>query len=109
MDAQSVKTVEESAHISEFDGHQRVKGREALICATDTLGIPMSYSVTPANMHDTRSGLVDCWPGSHTSFPGSRRSELTKLTRGQELARDGARHKGDGTSKWLSTRPALTD
>jgi putative transposase len=31
MDAQSVKTVEESAHISGFDAHKRVKGREALI------------------------------------------------------------------------------
>ena len=28
MDAQSVKTVEESAHISGFDAHKRVKGRK---------------------------------------------------------------------------------
>jgi putative transposase len=53
MDAQSVKTVEESAHISGFDGHKRVKGRTRHLLV-DTLGIPMSYYVTPANMHDTQ-------------------------------------------------------
>ena len=53
MDAQSVKTVEESAHISGFDGHKRVKGRKRHLLV-DTLGIPISYYVTPANMHDTQ-------------------------------------------------------
>jgi putative transposase len=53
MDAQSVKTVEESAHISGFDAHKRVKGRKRHLLV-DTLGIPLSYYVTPANMHDTQ-------------------------------------------------------
>jgi putative transposase len=53
MDAQSVKTVEESAHISGFDAHQRVKGRKRHLLV-DTLGIPLSYYVTPADMHDTQ-------------------------------------------------------
>ncbi len=52
MDAQAVKTVEESARTSGFDGHKRVKGRKRHLLV-DTLGIPISYDVTPANMHDT--------------------------------------------------------
>jgi transposase len=52
MDAQSVKTVEESAHISGFDAHKRVKGRKRHLLV-DTLGIPLSYYVTPADMHHT--------------------------------------------------------
>jgi hypothetical protein len=38
VDAQSVKTVEESAHISGSDGHKRVKGRKGHLLV-DTLGI----------------------------------------------------------------------
>src|SRR5215472_1996509 len=53
MDAQSVKTVEESAHISGFDAYKRVKGRKRHLLV-DTLGIPLSYYVTPADMHDTQ-------------------------------------------------------
>lgn len=53
MDAQSVKTVEESAHISGFDVYKRVKGRKRHLLV-DTLGIPLSYYVTPADMHDTQ-------------------------------------------------------
>jgi putative transposase len=52
-DAQSVKTVEESAPISGFDPHIRVKGRKRHLLV-DTLGIPLSFYVTPADMHDTQ-------------------------------------------------------
>jgi putative transposase len=45
VDAQSVKTVEESAHISGFDAHKRVKGRKRHLLV-DTLGIPMSKRIT---------------------------------------------------------------
>ncbi len=51
MDAQSVKTVEESAHISGYDGHKRVKGRKRHLLM-DTLGLPISLSVTSAGIHD---------------------------------------------------------
>jgi len=51
MDAQSVKTVEESARISGYDGHKRVKGRKRHVLV-DTLGLPLSISVTPADTHD---------------------------------------------------------
>jgi putative transposase len=52
MDAQSIKSVEESALISGYDGHKRVKGRKRHILV-DTLGLPISISVTPADTHDT--------------------------------------------------------
>lgn len=51
VDAQSVKTVEESASISGYDGHKRVKGRKRHLLV-DTLGLPISISVTPADTHD---------------------------------------------------------
>ena len=52
IDAQSVKTVEESASISGYDGHKRVKGTESGTLLVDTLGLPLSISVTPAGTHD---------------------------------------------------------
>ena len=52
MDAQSVKTVEESARISGYDGHKRVKGRKRHLLV-DTLGLPISIAVTSAGAHDT--------------------------------------------------------
>src|SRR3954466_8058708 len=51
MDAQSVKSVQESASISGDDGHKRVKGRMRHLLV-DTLGLPISISVTPASTHD---------------------------------------------------------
>lgn len=53
MDAQSLKTVEESAGICGFDAHKHVKGWKRHILV-DTLGIPISIYVTPADMHDTK-------------------------------------------------------
>jgi len=52
MDAQSVKTVQESARISGYDAHKCVKGRKRHLLV-DTLGLPISVYVTPADMHDT--------------------------------------------------------
>jgi len=53
MDAQSVKTVEESGGIRGFDTHKRVKGRKRHLLV-DTLWLSLSFSVTPADMHDTQ-------------------------------------------------------
>jgi putative transposase len=53
MDSQSAKTVEESASISGFDAHKHIKGRKRHILV-DTLGLPISIYVTPADVHDTR-------------------------------------------------------
>ncbi|MGZ6307891.1 MAG: IS5 family transposase [Ktedonobacterales bacterium] len=52
MDAQSVKTVEESGRLRGYDAHKCVKGRKRHLLV-DTLGLPLSFSVTPANVHDT--------------------------------------------------------
>jgi putative transposase len=51
MDAQSVKTVEESARVSGYDAHKNVKGRKRHLLV-DTLGLPLSIYVTPANIQD---------------------------------------------------------
>jgi putative transposase len=84
MNSQSVKTVEESAHIRGYDAHKCVKGRKRHLLV-DTLGLPSSIYVTPADLHDTQSarrllaGLKYCVP------------RLTQIWadaayRGQELA-----------------------
>jgi transposase len=52
MDAQSVKTVKESGRIRGYDAHKCVKGRKRHQLG-DTLGLPFSFSVTLANVHDT--------------------------------------------------------
>ena len=52
MDAQSVKTVEESGHSRGYDAHNCVKDRKRHLLV-DTLGLPLSFYVTPANVHDT--------------------------------------------------------
>jgi putative transposase len=52
MDAQSVKTVEESGRIRGYDAHKCSKGRKRHLLV-DTLGLPLSFYVTPANVHDT--------------------------------------------------------
>jgi putative transposase len=51
LDAQSVKTVEESARISGYDGHKCLKGRKRHLLV-DTLGLPIASYVTPAGLSD---------------------------------------------------------
>jgi len=51
MDAQSVKTVEESGRIRGYDAHKCVKGRKRHLLL-DTLGLSLSFYITPANVHD---------------------------------------------------------
>ena len=53
MDSQSVKTVEESGGIRGFDGGKLVKGRKRHLLV-DTLGLPIAWYVTPADLHDTQ-------------------------------------------------------
>ena len=51
VDSQSVKTVEESAGIKGYDPHKKVGGRKRHLLV-DTLGLPLSIYVTPANVRD---------------------------------------------------------
>jgi len=104
MDAQSVKTVEESAHISGFDAHKRVKGRKRHLLV-DTLGIPLSFYVTPADMHDTQgarrllAGLKYCVPRLKTIWADG-------AYRGQDLA-DWCKAVGDWNLEVVGHAPGL--
>src|SRR5215471_6214420 len=61
MDSQSVKTVEESAHVRGYDGGKLIKGRKRHLLV-DTLGLPIAWYVTPADMHDTQGAQAPWRP-----------------------------------------------
>jgi putative transposase len=84
MDAQSVKMVEESAHISGFDAYKRVKGRKRHLLV-DTLGIPLSFYVTPADMHDTQ-GARRLHAGLKYFVPRLKTIWADSAYRGKDLA-----------------------
>lgn len=78
-----MKTVEESAGISGFDAHKRVKGRKRHILV-DTLGIPLSIYVTEADVHDTRGAR--CLLGGAEVFRATPEKIWADAAyRGQEL------------------------
>jgi len=92
MDAQSVKTMEESGCIRGFDAHKCVKGRKRHLLV-DTLGLPLSVYVTPANLHDTcgarclLTGLAYCVPHlkliwADQADPGHQLADWCKTTGG---------------------------
>ncbi len=85
MDAQSVKTVEESARISGYDGHKRVKGRKRHVLV-DTLGLPVSISVTPADVHD-QVGARCLLAGLKPLVPRLQKIWADGAYAGKELAR----------------------
>lgn len=68
MDSQSVKTVHESGGIGGFDGGKLVKGRKGRKrhLLVDTLGLPVAWYVTPADVHDTVAP-ASCWVALRTS------------------------------------------
>jgi putative transposase len=84
MDSQSVKTVEESSGICGYDAHKHIKGRKRHILV-DTLGIPISIYVTPADMHDTR-GAHCLLAGLKFFVPRLKKIWADAAYRGQELA-----------------------
>jgi transposase len=51
VDSQSVKTTEEGTGLNGHDAHKNVKGRKRHLLV-DTLGLPLSVSVTPADVQD---------------------------------------------------------
>lgn len=84
MDSQSVKTVEESARIRGFDAHKHVKGRKRHILV-DTLGLPLSVYVTPADLHDIQ-GARRLLAGLKYFVPRLKTIWADAAYRGQELA-----------------------
>ena len=107
MDAQSVKTVEESARISGFDAHKCVKGRKRHLLV-DTLGLPISVYVTPADMHDTQ-GARRLLAGLKYFVPRLKKIWADAAYRGKELA-DWCKAQGDwelGSGRAYPWRPRL--
>jgi putative transposase len=84
MDSQSVKTVEESAHICGYDAHKCVKGRKRHLLV-DTLGLPITNYVTPADVHDT-VGARKLLGGLPLSVPRLKKIWADAAYRGTELA-----------------------
>ena len=84
MDAQSVKTVEESARISGYDAHKCIKGRKRHLLV-GTLGLPISVYVTPADMHDTQ-GVRRLLAGLKFLVPRLKKNWADAAYRGRELA-----------------------
>jgi transposase len=84
MDAQSVKTVEESGSIRGFDTHKCVKGRKRHLLV-DTLGLPLSFYVTPANVHDTQ-GARSLLAGFKYFVPRLKKIWVDGAYQGQDLA-----------------------
>lgn len=92
MDSQSVKTVEESAGICGYDAHKHVKCRKRHLLV-DTLGLPISVYVTPADMHDTH-GARRLLAGLNYFVPRLKKIWADAAYRGQELA-DWCQAQGD--------------
>jgi putative transposase len=92
MDAQRVKTVVESGGIRGYDAHTCVKGRKRHLLV-DTLGLPLSFSVTPANVHDT-VGARCRLAGLKHFVPRRTRMWADQADQGHNLA-DGCRATGN--------------
>ena len=79
-----VKAVEESAGICGFDAHKQVTGRKWHLLV-DTLGIPCSIYVTPADVHDTW-GARCLFAGMAPFVPRLKKIWADAAYRGQDLA-----------------------
>ncbi len=104
MDSQSVKTVEESASVRGYDAYRCVKGRKRHLLV-DTLGLPMSVSVTPADLHDTH-GARRLLAGLHYFVPRLKKIWADAAYRGHELA-DWCHAQGDWDLEVVERRPGL--
>src|SRR5262249_36898885 len=104
MDSQSVKTVEESAPISGFDAHKCVKGRKRHLLV-DTLGLPISVSVTPADLHDTQ-GARRLLMGLKFFVPRLKKIWADAAYRGKELA-DWCKAQGDWDLEVAERTPGI--
>src|SRR5829696_786363 len=83
--SQSVKTVGESAHPSGYDAHKNVKGRKRHLLV-DTLGLPLSIHVTPADVQD-RVGAHLLLAGLGPLVPRLKKIWADGAYSGKELAK----------------------
>jgi putative transposase len=93
MDSQSVKTVEESAHIRGYDAHKCVKSRKRHLLV-DTLGLPIAWYVTPADLSDPQ-GARRLLGGLAFFVPRLKKIWADAAYRGKELA-DWCQQQGTG-------------
>ena len=96
-DAQSVKTVEESASISGYDNYKRVKGRKRgrppSSILVDTLGLPILISATSAATQD-KVGANRLFAGLKPLVPRLAKIWADGAYTGKKLARWCKRHSG---------------
>jgi putative transposase len=84
LDAQSVKTVEEAARISGYDGGKQVKWRKRHLLV-DTLGLPIAIYVTPANLSDP-AGARKLLAGLAFRVPRLQKNWADAAYRGKDFA-----------------------
>lgn len=104
IDAQSVKTVEESAGISGFDAHKHVKGRKRHLLV-DTLGLPLAVYVTPADVHDS-IGASRLLAGLAPLVPRLKKIWADGAYGGRELA-DWCKGEGDWELEVVERTPGV--
>src|SRR5215207_2470561 len=85
MDSQSVKTTEEGARSNGYDAHKNIKGRKRHLLV-DTLGLPLSVYVTPANVQD-RLGARLLLAGLDPLVPRLKKIWADGAYSGEELTR----------------------
>ena len=85
VDSQSMKTTEEGAGSTGYDAHKNVKGRKRHLLV-DTLGLPLSIYVTPADVQD-RVGARLLLAGLGPLVPRLKKIWADGAYSGKELAK----------------------
>jgi putative transposase len=85
MDSQSINTTEEGSQSNGYDAHKNIKGRKRHLLV-DTLGLPLSIYVTPANVQD-RAGARLLLVGLKSLVPCLQKIWADGAYTGEELAR----------------------
>src|SRR5215217_5094501 len=85
LDSQSMKTTEEGARPNGYDTHKNVKGRKRHLLV-DTLGLPLSIYVTPADVQD-RAGARFLHVGLGPLVPRLKKIWADGAYSGKELAK----------------------
>ena len=83
--SQSVKTTEEGVGSNGYDAHKNIKGRKRHLLV-DTLGLPLSVYVTPADVQD-RAGARLLLAGLKPLVPRPKKIWADGAYSGRELAK----------------------